>query len=60
MRRRHMPGDDGKMLTRCGHAATEQEYRRIGTINIEHVTCKRCLNLNMASIEKNQNLPLTS
>jgi hypothetical protein len=55
MRRRHMPADGGEMLTRCGHAATKQEYRRMRTINIENVTCKRCLNLNITNIEKNGN-----
>ncbi|MDC0526337.1 hypothetical protein OAO35_00095 [Euryarchaeota archaeon] len=52
MRRRHMPASDGEMLTLCGHAATKQEYRRMITLQIEEVTCKRCLNLNIANIEK--------
>lgn len=52
MRRRHMPASDGEMLTLCGHAATKQEYRRMRTLRIEEVTCKRCLNLNIANIEK--------
>lgn len=51
MRRRHIPASDGKMLTLCGHAATKQEYRRMRTIRIEEVTCKRCLNLDIANIE---------
>jgi hypothetical protein len=52
MRRRHMPVSSGEMLTLCGHPATKQEYRRIRTMRIETVTCKRCLNLNNANIEK--------
>lgn len=47
-----MPASDGEMLTLCGHAATKQEYRRMRTLRIEEVTCKRCLNLNIANIEK--------
>jgi len=54
MRRRHMPASDGEMLTLCGHAATKQEYRRMRTLRIEEVTCKRCLNLNTANLEKIQ------
>ena len=56
MRRRHMPASDGEMLTLCGHAATKQEYRRMRTLRIEEVTCKRCLNLNTANIEKLQEI----
>ncbi len=57
MRRRHMPAsDNGKMLTLCGHAATKQEYRRMRTLRIEEVTCKRCLNLNTANLEKIQEI----
>ena len=47
-----MPASHGEMLTLCGHAATKQEYRRMRTLRIEEVTCKRCLNLNIANIEK--------
>jgi len=47
-----MPASDGEMLTLCGHAATKQEYRRMRTLRIEEVTCKRCMNLNVANIEK--------
>ena len=50
-----MPASDGEMLTLCGHAATKQEYRRMRTLRIEEVTCKRCMNLNVANIEKNGN-----
>jgi hypothetical protein len=49
-----MPASDGEMLTLCGHAATKQEYRRMRTLRIEEVTCKRCLNLNTANLEKIQ------
>ena len=51
-----MPASDGKMLTLCGHAATKQEYRRMRTLRIEEVTCKRCLNLNTANLEKIQEI----
>ena len=51
-----MPASDGEMLTLCGHAATKQEYRRMITLQIEEVTCKRCLNLNTANIEKVQEI----
>ena len=51
-----MPASDGEMLTLCGHAATKQEYRRMRTLRIEEVTCKRCLNLNTANIEKLQEI----
>ena len=51
-----MPASDGEMLTLCGHAATKQEYRRMRTLRIEEVTCKRCLNLNTANLEKIQEI----
>ena len=51
-----MPASDGEMLKLCGHAATKQEYRRMRTLRIEEVTCKRCLNLNTANIEKVQEI----
>lgn len=51
-----MPASDGEMLTLCGHAATKQEYRRMKTLRIEEVTCKRCLNLNTANLEKIQEI----
>ena len=51
-----MPASDGEMLTLCGHAATKQEYRRMRTLRIEEVTCKRCLNLYTANIEKVQEI----
>ena len=38
--------------TLCGHSATEQEFRRMKMFADKDVTCKRCLNLYQAHIEK--------
>ena len=32
-------------MTLCGHSATVQEFKRMKTIKIEDVTCKRCLSI---------------
>ena len=29
----------------CGHSATIQEFKRMKSIKVEDVTCKRCLNI---------------
>jgi len=41
-------------LTLCGHSATEQEFRRMKMFADKDVTCKRCLNLHQAHLEKSE------
>ena len=45
MRRRHIASHTGEKMTLCGHSATIQEFKRMKTIKVEDVTCKRCLNI---------------
>ena len=45
MRRRHIASYTGEKMTFCGHSATIQEFKRMKTIKVEDVTCKRCLNI---------------
>mgnify|MGYP001357183878 FL=1 len=45
MRRRHIASYTGEKMTLCGHSATIQEFKRMKTIKVEDVTCKRCLNI---------------
>ena len=55
MRRRHMVSFKEQKLTLCGHSATEQEFRRMKMFADKDVTCKRCLNLYQAHLEKTEN-----
>ena len=41
-------------LTLCGHSATEQEFRRMKMFADRDVTCKRCLNLYQAHLDKSE------
>ena len=41
-------------LTLCGHRATEQEFRRMKMFADKDVTCKRCLKLYQAHLEKSE------
>ena len=41
-------------LTLCGHAATEQEFRRMKMFPDRDITCKRCLKLYQAHLEKSE------
>jgi hypothetical protein len=52
MRRRHMVSFTQDKLTLCGHSATDQEFRRMKMFADKDVTCKRCLNLYNAYMEK--------
>ena len=45
MRRRHIASHTEEKMTLCGHSATIQEFKRMKSIKIEEVTCKRCLNI---------------
>ena len=45
MRRRHIASYTAERMTLCGHSATIQEFKRMKTIKVEDVTCKRCLNI---------------
>ena len=40
--------------TLCGHSATEQEFRRMKMFADKDVTCKRCLNLYNAHLERSE------
>lgn len=52
MRRRHMVSFKEHKQTLCGHSATEQEFRRMKMFADKDVTCKRCLNLYHAHLER--------
>ena len=54
MRRRHMVSFTQDKLTLCGHSATEQEFRRMKMFADKDVTCKRCLNLYNAHLERSE------
>ena len=54
MRRRHMVSFTQDKLTLCGHSATEQEFRRMKMFADKDVTCKRCLNLYQAYLDKSE------
>ena len=54
MRRRHMVSFTQDKLTLCGHSATDQEFRRMKMFADKDVTCKRCLNLYQAYLDKNE------
>ena len=45
MRRRHIASYITERMTLCGHSATIQEFKRMKTIKVENVTCKRCLSI---------------
>ena len=45
MRRRHIASYTAEKMTLCGHSATVQEFKRMKSIKIEDVTCKRCLSI---------------
>ena len=45
MRRRHIASYTAERMTLCGHSATIQEFKRMKSIKIEDVTCKRCLSI---------------
>jgi len=54
MRRRHMVSFTQDKLTLCGHSATEQEFRRMKMFPDRDITCKRCLKLYQAHLEKSE------
>mgnify|MGYP003314172393 FL=1 len=54
MRRRHMVSFKEHKQTLCGHSATEQEFRRMKMFADKDVTCKRCLNLYQAHLERSE------
>ena len=54
MRRRHMVSFTQDKLTLCGHSATDQEFRRMKMFADKDVTCKRCMNLHQAYLEKSE------
>lgn len=54
MRRRHMVSFKEHKQTLCGHSATEQEFRRMKMFADKDVTCKRCLNLYNAHLERSE------
>ena len=56
MRRRHMVSFKEHKQTLCGHSATEQEFRRMKMFADKDVTCKRCLNLYNAHLERSETL----